>query len=99
MRHADFGRIGANDLVQHLFAADRANSAIEYSELLDATVLWEVIEGLVATAASLNKPLALCGELAGNPRYVARILRAGIKEISTHPRQIAAVRRAAKLCL
>jgi len=97
-RHIDFGRIGANDLVQYLFAADRTNDTIGHDELYDGQLLWDVIEGLVATAASLNKPLALCGEIAGDARLVPRILRAGIKEVSTHPRRIAAVRRAAQLC-
>lgn len=99
LRHADFGRIGTNDLVQYLFAADRTNDIVSYEELLSSPLLWEVIEGLVATAASLDKPLALCGEVAGDARLVARILRAGIKEVSTHPRRIAAVRRAAQRCI
>ncbi|MGH8502737.1 MAG: putative PEP-binding protein [Gammaproteobacteria bacterium] len=94
-RHIDFARIGANDLVQYLFAADRTNAGIDQDELLAAPAFWRLVEELAGVAARCNKPLSLCGEIAGNPRWIARILRAGIREVSTNPRRIAAVRRAA----
>src|SRR5680860_580915 len=92
-RHIDFARIGANDLVQYLFAADRTNNSIDQHELLAAPAFWRVVEELVRVAAALNKPLSLCGEFAGDPRWTTRILRAGIREVSTQPRHIAAVRK------
>jgi len=44
---------------------------------------------------SFRTPLALCGEIAGNTRQTAQILHAGIREVSTYTRCIAAMRKAA----
>jgi phosphotransferase system enzyme I (PtsI) len=92
LAEADFGCIGTNDLIQYLFAADRTNeSACDTPP--DHPTLWHVIEDLAAAARAVNKPISICGELAGNPAVTRRILKAGIRTVSTRPQRIAAVRR------
>nr|MBS0019295.1 phosphoenolpyruvate--protein phosphotransferase [Gammaproteobacteria bacterium] len=91
----DFGCIGTNDLIQYLFAIDRADETADFERLFDSPVLWRLIAGLVRAAEAVGKPLSICGELAGEPRYTQRILDAGIKALSATPRRIAGVRRAA----
>lgn len=97
MQHADFGCIGTNDLVQYLFAEDRCegNTAC-YAGFENNPVLWELIRELSRVAASAGKPMAICGELAGDPRFTARIMDSGISAVSTSPAHIARVRRAAE---
>jgi len=89
---ADFGCIGTNDLVQYLFAVDRAHG--DHDNLLDHPVLWSLLEALSKAAAAAGKPLSICGELAGNPNFTRRIIELGIKMVSTCPVRIGAVRRA-----
>lgn len=93
--HADFGRIGTNDLAQYLFAADRTNSTIDQYELYEEPALWRMIEQVTKAAADTGKPLSICGELATDPGYIRRLIDIGITEISACPRRIAALRLAA----
>jgi phosphotransferase system enzyme I (PtsI) len=94
---ADFGCIGTNDLIQYLFAADRCDSgSTDHSCFESGAVLWELIRELSLTAAQVGKPMAICGELAGNPALTERIMQCGITAISTSPSRIAKVRRAAQ---
>lgn len=91
----DFGCIGTNDLVQYLFAVDRGDENTDFEEFFDSPVLWRLMADLAKAADMVDKPLSICGELAGEPRYTQRILDVGIKALSTTPRRIAGVRRAA----
>ena len=97
MEAADFGCIGTNDLIQYLFAVDRVsgdNAAHAHFE--NSNVLWELITDLARAAARSGKPMAICGELAGDPGMTCRIMRCGINAISTSPAHVAGVRKAAK---
>jgi phosphotransferase system enzyme I (PtsI) len=97
LQAADFGCIGTNDLIQYLFGEDRVEgSAVDQSNLETDPVLWKLIEQLSRTAADAGKPLAICGELAGNPDLTCRIIDSGITAISTSPSNIAQVRKAAQ---
>jgi len=95
MQVADFGCIGTNDLVQYLFAEDRGGGMADPACFETDTLLWNLIEQLSLIARQAGKPMAICGELAGNPELTGRIMQAGITTISTSPPQIAKVRRAA----
>jgi len=90
---ADFGCIGTNDLIQYLFADDRASGAASNSmSFEDAPVLWRIIEDLSSAGRETGKPMAICGELAGNPDLTRKIIQAGITAVSTSPSRIAGVR-------
>ena len=95
---ADFGCIGTNDLIQYLFAADRTNGVLSSDTCHETeSVLWRIIQGLSRAARAAGKPMAICGELAGNPNLTRRVIQAGISAVSTSPSRIADVRRAARL--
>lgn len=96
MQAADFGCIGTNDLIQYLFAADRSDSdAASHTRFETDAVLWDLIQTLSRTATQAGKPMAICGELAGNPKLTGKIMGSGLTAISTSPSHIAGVRRAA----
>lgn len=92
---ADFGSIGTNDLIQYLFAVDRNNELVAYDYSPDRPVFWSLIEKMAGDAERLGKPLSVCGELAGDPKYVPQLIRLGIKSISVSARLIPGARLAA----
>ena len=96
MQTADFGCIGTNDLIPYLFGMDRTAADVANHRALECdNVLWELISELTRTASNLGKAMAVCGELASNPKLTARLLRCGITAISTNPANVAAIRRSA----
>ena len=92
---ADFGSVGTNDLIQYLFAVDRNNERVSADYSPDRPVFWNLIESLARAALDLKKPLSVCGELAGDPAYVKKLMQIGIGEISVSAKLIPAVREAA----
>ena len=90
----DFLSIGTNDLVQYLLAADRTNEALGelYTPLHPAVV--RLLRDIARTAARRGKPVAVCGEIAGDPIFVPLLLALGIGELSLHPGTLLEVRRA-----
>jgi phosphoenolpyruvate-protein phosphotransferase (PTS system enzyme I) len=94
--HADFFSIGTNDLVQYLLAADRGNDALgAMCSPLHPAVL-RVIHDVIAQCRRAGKPLAVCGEMAGDPRYTRLLLALGLSDFSMHPGSILEVRRAVR---
>ena len=78
----DFLSIGTNDLAQYTLAADRVNSAVAtLATPLDPSVL-----RLIALACQAGRaagiPVAICGEVAGDPSVQPLLLGLGLNEIS-----------------
>lgn len=94
--HVDFASVGTNDLVQYLFAVDRDNDRVSYDYNPDRPVFWNLIGSLADAAQRAGKPLSVCGELAGYPQYVEKLVAAGITRVSVSPRRITDVRNAAR---
>jgi len=89
---ADFGSIGTNDLIQYMFAIDRNNEFVAYDYKPERPVLWKMIKIVADAAAITGKPLSVCGELAGDPLYLSRIMKLGIDTVSVSSKSIAAIR-------
>ena len=90
----DFLLIGTNDLVQYLLAADRNNEAVTelYSPLHPAVV--RLLAHILRTGQAYDIPVAVCGEIAGDPRMTPLLLALGLTEFSLHPGTLLEVRRA-----
>ncbi|MDI6773952.1 MAG: hypothetical protein QME60_00940 [Verrucomicrobiota bacterium] len=95
-REIDFGSIGSNDLTQYLFTVDRDNDLVSCDYNSDRPVFWDLIAATARAARRAGKPLSICGELAGAPRFTPRLIELGVDTVSVSPRRIAAVRRAAR---
>lgn len=96
-RLADFGSLGTNDLIQYTFAVDRNNSLVAADRCVDKAVLWRLIDMVVVSARQAGKPLTVCGELAGEPDLLKRLLAVGVSTVSVSPRKISGLRVAAEL--
>jgi phosphotransferase system enzyme I (PtsP) len=82
-RRVDFLSIGTNDLTQYLLAVDRNNARVAslYDALHPAVVraLIQVVDG----AHRQQKPVGVCGELAGDPAAVLLLVGMGMDSLST----------------
>ena len=94
----DFVSIGSNDLVQYLMAADRNHEALGplYSPLHPA--LLRLLRMVIETAQAHAKPVAVCGEMAGDPALTPLLLALGLTELSLHSSTLLQVRRAIRSC-
>lgn len=95
LAQADFASIGTNDLTQYFFAVDRNNELVAGDFNSDQPVFWNLLKSIVEAARRRGKHLSLCGELAGDPKNIARLLAVGIQSVSVSPRAISAVRQTA----
>ncbi|EQD34487.1 phosphoenolpyruvate-protein phosphotransferase, partial [mine drainage metagenome] len=94
LAEADFLAIGTNDLAQYVLATDRNLGAL--SALYDPRhpALLRLIAGVAIAARRANKPLSVCGEIAGDPMAVPLLLALGIRELSMAPTRLAQARAA-----
>jgi len=94
----DFLSIGTNDLIQYLLAADRNNEALgELYTPLHPAVL-RVLRDVMLLARKHGKPIAVCGEMAGDPVFAPLLLALGLTEFSLHPATLLEVRRRIREC-
>lgn len=90
---ADFGSIGSNDLIQYFFAVDRNNDLVAYDYDPNREPFWRLIKSLADASLKTGKPLAVCGEMAGMPKLVAKLKEIGINRVSVSPKLICDLRR------
>ncbi len=90
--HVDFFSIGTNDLTQYTLAIDRQNPELAAeADSLHPAVL-HLIKNVVEGAEKYNKPVAVCGGLAGDPIGALILTGLGVDELSMTPRDIPAVK-------
>lgn len=80
--HADFFSIGTNDLTQYALAIDRGDEAVAggYNPFHPAVL--RLIQFATEAASRARIPVAVCGEMAGDPEATALLLGLGIRDLS-----------------
>jgi phosphoenolpyruvate-protein phosphotransferase len=93
-REVDFFSIGANDLFQYTMAADRTNTRVTalFGQLEPA--VWHAIDMVARAATARGKLVAVCGELAADPRIGPLLAGLGVKELSMSSPSIVQVKAA-----
>ncbi len=87
--HVDFFSLGTNDLTQYVLAAERGNPGVaDLGDALHPAVL-RLIDRVARAAAAAGRPLAVCGEVAGDPAAIPVLLGLGVSELSMAPGRIA----------
>ncbi len=90
--HLDFLSIGTNDLIQYTLAIDRIDDQVNYLyDPLHPAVL-QLIKHIIDAGSKANIPVALCGDMASEPRYVRVLLGLGLSEFSMAPNSLLAVK-------
>jgi len=93
IRKLDFLSIGTNDLIQYTLAIDRADDAVAhlYNPLHPAVL--SLIASVIRTAHAHEKPVAVCGEMAGEVELTRLLLGLGLRQFSMHPAHLLEVKQ------
>ncbi|HEX3062497.1 MAG TPA: phosphoenolpyruvate--protein phosphotransferase [Usitatibacter sp.] len=93
IRRLDFLSVGTNDLIQYTLAIDRADDRVAhlYDPLHPAVLA--LLAGVIRTAQQNEKPVAVCGEMAGDVELTRMLLGFGLRHFSMHPAHLLAVKQ------
>jgi phosphotransferase system enzyme I (PtsI) len=85
LQEVDFVSIGSNDLIQYVMAADRDNPKVAHlCEPFGPAVL-RLLRHVISVCNEHNKPVTLCGEMAGRPRCFLPLFGMGLRRLSMSP--------------
>ena len=92
IRRLDFLSLGTNDLIQYTLAIDRTDDAVAHLyDPLHPAVL-HLISHSIRTATRAGVPIAVCGEMAGDPQLTRLLLGVGLRNFSMHPAQLLTIK-------
>jgi len=93
LRRLNFLSIGTNDLIQYTLAIDRTDGSVAHLyDPLHPAVL-KLIANTIQSAQRVAMPVAVCGEMAGDPRLTKLLLGMGLRQFSMHPSQLLEVKQ------
>ncbi len=88
----DFFSIGTNDLTQYLLAVDRSNPQVRgLNDSLHPAVV-HVVKDIVKRSRRHDKPVGVCGEMAGDPASALLLLGLGVDSLSMTPSSLPRVK-------
>ena len=90
----DFFSIGTNDLTQYLLAADRTNPSLAQRQDPMHPAVLRSVRTVVQAGRTAHIPVAVCGEMAGDPVGAVTLAGLGADELSMDPGSFGAVKRA-----
>ncbi|MEX2116412.1 MAG: phosphoenolpyruvate--protein phosphotransferase [Bacteroidota bacterium] len=92
-KEVDFVSIGTNDLIQYLLAVDRGNDVVSdlYQEFHPAVVRF--LRRIIDRSKESDIPVAMCGEMAGDPLATILLLGLGLDEFSVVPAAIPEIKK------
>lgn len=92
-RKLDFLSIGTNDLMQYTLATDRLDETVSHLfDPLHPGVL-RLIENVIQSGHEAGIPVAMCGEMAGDPSLTRLLLALGLREFSAPPATLLEVKQ------
>lgn len=89
----DFLSIGTNDLIQYTLAIDRADHAVAHLYDPYHPAILNLLFNIIDQAKRANIPVAVCGEMAGDPTMTKLLLGLGLTDFSMHFSQLLLVKR------
>ncbi|MEO6589608.1 MAG: phosphoenolpyruvate--protein phosphotransferase [Pyrinomonadaceae bacterium] len=93
IKEVDFVNLGTNDLVQYLLAVDRDNELVsDWFRTLHPAVL-RAVKMVIEAGGKYEKPVIVCGEMAGSPVYAAILIGLGATELSMNLNSVLRVRK------
>ena len=77
-----FFSVGTNDLVQYTLAADRGNERLTRLQSADHPAVLDLIGRTCEAAKEAGIWVGVCGEAAGEPGMISKLLELGVTELS-----------------
>lgn len=93
LKDVDFLSIGTNDLFQFLFAVDRTDEAQSNLYDLLQPALLTLLDQVIQKAKKAGVPMAMCGEMAGDPAMTVILVGLGLRSFSMTPGNIPLVKK------
>jgi phosphotransferase system enzyme I (PtsI) len=90
---SDFFAIGTNDLTQYTLAIDRTDEQVSYLYNPMHPAVLRLIQFAAEAALAAGIPVSVCGEIAGDDRFIPLLLGFGINELSMAPASLPRVKK------
>jgi phosphoenolpyruvate-protein phosphotransferase (PTS system enzyme I) len=93
IKRFQFLSIGTNDLLQYTLAIDRADETVAHLyDPLHPAIL-RLVSQTIAAGSRMDVPVAVCGEMAGDPAMTRLLIGMGLRQFSMHPSQLLEVKQ------
>ena len=93
LRRLDFLSIGTNDLIQYTLAIDRTDGSVAHLYDPVHPAVLKLIAQTIQSAQRVGMPVAVCGEMAGDPKLTRLLIGMGLRQFSMHPSQLLEVKQ------
>ncbi len=92
-RELDFMSIGTNDLIQYTLAIDRIDDHVNYlyDPLHPAVLL--LIKNVLDAGRKRRVPVSMCGEMAGDERFIRLLMGLGLRDFSMPSNSLLAAKK------
>ncbi|TYB33310.1 MAG: phosphoenolpyruvate--protein phosphotransferase [Flexistipes sinusarabici] len=87
-REVDFFSVGSNDLIQYTLGIDRNNEYVAYLYRPTHPSILIMLEKIIKDARNTGIEASVCGEIAGEPKYIPVLLGLGYRNLSMSPASI-----------
>ena len=87
-RHLDFLSIGTNDLIQYTLAIDRVDDEVNYLYDPAHPAVLRLIQAVIDAGRSAGITVGMCGEMAGDPRFIPLLIGMGLNSFSMQPNSL-----------
>ena len=81
-QEVDYMSVGTNNLIGYAMAADRTNQDVAYLYQPYHPAVLRLVDRIVRAGHAAGIPVAMCGEMAGDPIAVPILLGIGLDEFS-----------------
>ena len=92
IRRLAFLSLGTNDLIQYTLAIDRTDDAVAHLYDPMHPAVLQLVSQTITRANHARIPVAVCGEMAGDPQFTRLLLGLGLRNFSMHPAQLLAIK-------
>jgi phosphotransferase system enzyme I (PtsI) len=98
LSEVDFVSIGSNDLIQYLMAADRDNPRVAHLCEPFSPALLRLLNQVITACNQQEKPVTVCGEMAGLPRCFLALFGMGLTRLSMSPAFVPSIKELVRHC-